>query len=182
MAAFCGLLLMALYPLYALYKGELSPAPDRNSLLGTAQLAAAAAAEQRVAARPAQRHGGDVRRLAALSTGSCCWPASPRSRSLCFVRRLRPVALALAIGWLALLRGGYLPFMHVLTLLPWSALLVVGVLERVAGNGRLSGRLQPLAGWRAGPAGRAVRGPWSTGLAAVALAPPSAPGRRRCGR
>ena len=55
-----------------------------------------------------------------------------------FVRRLRPVALALAIGWLALLRGGYLPYMHVLTLLPWSPLLIVGVLERVAGNGRLS--------------------------------------------
>ena len=36
-AAFCGCLLMALYPLYALYKGELLPAPDRNSLLGTAQ-------------------------------------------------------------------------------------------------------------------------------------------------
>jgi hypothetical protein len=36
-AAFCGGLLMALYPLYALYKGELLPAQDRNSLLGTAQ-------------------------------------------------------------------------------------------------------------------------------------------------
>ena len=85
-----------------------------------------------------------------------------------FVKRLRPIALALTIGWLMLLRGGYLPYMHVLSLLPWSPLLIVGVLERVAGNGRLSGRRRPLAGWRAGPAGRLVRG-LVGGVAAVAL-------------
>lgn len=40
------------------------------------------------------------------------------------VRRLRPVALVLVIQWLVMVRGGYVPFMHVINLLPWSALLV----------------------------------------------------------
>ena len=80
------------------------------------------------------------------------------------VRRLRPARLVLAIRWLVLLRGGYVPFMHVLNLLPWSALVVVGAVERVAGNaagcpaGRLAARR--LAG-RPGRAGGARV--WSAG-------------------
>lgn len=155
-AAFCGCLLMALYPLYALYKGELLPAQDRNSLLGTAQWQLL---QRQSSGSLLDPHSGTAATFAGwlrfdrvlLLSGVVAVPFA------FFVRRLRPVALALAIGWLALLRGGYLPFMHVLTLLPWSALLVVGVLERVAGNGRVSGRRLPLAGWRAGRAGTAVR-------------------------
>jgi hypothetical protein len=155
-AAFCGLLLMALYPLYALYKGELFSAPDRNTLFGTARW----------------------QLLQRQSTGSLLDPNSSTAARFAdwlqydrvlllgglaaipfafFVRRLRPVALALAIGWLALLRGGYLPYMHVLSMLPWCPLLIVGVLERAAGNWRLSGRRRPLAGWRAGQAGQVAR-------------------------
>jgi hypothetical protein len=166
-ATFCGLLLMALYPLYALYKGELFSAPDRNTLVGTARWQLL---ERQGSGSLLDPHSSTAVRFSdwlhydriLLLSGLAATPLA------FFVRRLRPVALALAIGWLALLRGGYLPFMHVLTLLPWSALLVVGVLERVAGNGRLSGRLRPLAGWRAAPAGRVVRG-LVAGLAAVAL-------------
>jgi hypothetical protein len=162
-AAFCGLLLMALYPLYALYKGELFSAPDRNTLLGTARWQLL---QRQGTGSLLDSHSSTAARFAdwlqydriLLLSGVVAIPLA------FFVRRLRPVALALAIGWLALLRGGYLPYMHVLTLLPWSPLLVVGVLERVAGNGRLSGRLRPLAGWRAAPAGRAVR----AGVAALA--------------
>jgi hypothetical protein len=155
-AAFCGGLLMALYPLYALYKGELVETPDRNSLLGTAQWQLL----QR------QSSGSLLDPHSATSATFAGWLRFDRILLLggavatplaFFVRRLRPVALALAIGWFALVRGGYLPFMHVLTLLPWSALLIVGVLERVAGNWRLAGRRFPLAGWRAGRAGVAVR-------------------------
>jgi hypothetical protein len=155
-AAFCGGLLMALYPLYALYKGELFPTPDRNSLLGTAQWQLL----QR------QSSGSLLDPNSATSATFAGWLRFDRILLLSgavatplafFVRRLRPVALALAIGWLALLRGGYLPFMHVLTLLPWSALLVVGVLERLAGNWRLAGRRLPLSGWRTGRPGVAVR-------------------------
>jgi hypothetical protein len=166
-AAFCGCLLMALYPLYAVYKGELFSAPDRNSLLGTARW----------------------QLLQRQSSGSLLDPHSSTSAMFgswlqydqilllgglaaipfaFFVRRLRPVALALVIGWLALLRGGYVPFMYVLSMLPWCPLLVVGVLERAAGNWRLSGRRRPLAGWRAAPAGQVVRAV-VTAVAAVTL-------------
>jgi hypothetical protein len=155
-AAFCGCLLMALYPLYALYKGELLQAPDRNSLLGTAQWQLL---QRQSSGSLLDPHSGTAATFAGwlhfdrilLLSGAVATPFA------LFVRRLRPVALALLVGWLAMLRGGYLPFMHVLTLLPWSAVLVVGVLERAAGNGRLSGRRLPLAGWRAGRPGVVVR-------------------------
>jgi hypothetical protein len=166
-AAFCGLLLMVLYPLYALYKGELFTAPDRNTLLGTARW------------QLLQRQGTgsllDPHSSTSAMFGS--WLQYDRILLLSglaaipfgfLVRRLRPVALALAIGWLALLRGGYVPFMYVLSMLPWSPLLVVGVLERAAGNWRLAARRRPLAGWRAAPAGQVVRAV-VTAVAAAAL-------------
>jgi hypothetical protein len=53
-------------------------------------------------------------------------------------RRLRPAALVLVIQWLVLVRGGYVPFMHVVNLMPWSALLVGGAVEIVTGNRRLA--------------------------------------------
>ena len=166
-AAFCGLLLMALYPLYALYKGELFAAPDRNSLLGTARWQLL---QRQSSGSLLDPHSSTAATFAdwlrydriLLLGGLVAMP------SAFLVRRLRPVALALAIGWLALLRGGYLPFMHVLTLLPWSPLLIVGVLERAAGNWRLAGRRLPLAGWRAGQVGVVVRALGSV-VAVVAL-------------
>ena len=155
-AAFCGLLLMALYPLYAVYKGELFEAPNQNSLLGTAQWQLQ---ERQGTGSLLDPHSSTAARFGdwlqydriLLLSGPAAIPFA------FFVRRLRPVALALLVGWLALLRGGYLPSMHVLTLLPWSPLLLVGVLERLAGNWRLSGRLRPLGGWRAGRPGVVVR-------------------------
>jgi len=84
-------------------------------------------------------------------------------------RRLRPAILVLVIQWLVLVRGGYVPFMHVVNLMPWSTLLAVGAVEIVAGNRRLA-TFRPLAGgrrWRwLVPRPRAV----TTGLAAVCLA------------
>jgi hypothetical protein len=46
-----------------------------------------------------------------------------------FIRRLRPIALALAVLALAAVRGGYLPQPFVIALLPICALLVAGVLD-----------------------------------------------------
>jgi hypothetical protein len=84
-------------------------------------------------------------------------------------RRLRPAVLVLVIQWLVLVRGGYVPFMHVVNLMPWSALAVVGAVEIVAGNRRLA-TFRPLGGGpRSGrplPRLRAV----TTGLAALCLA------------
>src|SRR4029453_13975831 len=53
-------------------------------------------------------------------------------------RRPRPAGPFLVIQWLVLVRGGYVPFMHVVNLMPWSALVVVGAVEIVAGNRRLA--------------------------------------------
>jgi hypothetical protein len=167
-AGFSGLLLMAMYPLYALYKGEVFERPGQNSLLGTARW---------------QLVGRE-------SSGSLLDPNSPTAHMVgqwlgvdrwlllaglvaipiaLLARRLRPAVLVLVIQWLVLVRGGYVPFMHVVNLMPWSALIVAGAVEVVAGNRRLA-TFRPLAGgrrWRRlVPRPRAV----ATGLAAVCLA------------
>jgi hypothetical protein len=167
-AGYSGLLLMAMYPLYALYKGELVERPGQNSLLGTAKW------------QLAERE----------SSGSLLDPASPTAHMVgqwlgidrwlllaglvaipvaLLARRLRPAVLVLVIQWLVLVRGGYVPFMHVVNLMPWSALLAAGAVEIVAGNRRLA-TFRPLPGGRMSgrplPRLRAV----TTGLAAVCLA------------
>ena len=105
-AGFSGLLLMAMYPLYALYKGELLERPGQNSLLGTAKW------------QLAERE----------SSGSLLDPASPTAHMVgqwlgidrwllvaglatipiaLLARRLRPAVLVLVLQWLVLVRGGY---------------------------------------------------------------------------
>src|SRR5215218_3372467 len=164
-AGFSGLLLMAMYPLYALYKGELLERPGQNSLLGTAKW----------------------QLIERESSGSLLEPGSPTAHMVgqwlgvdrylllaglvaipiaLLGRRLRPAVLVLVIQWLVLVRGGYVPFMHVVNLMPWSALVVVAAVEIAAGNRRLA-TFRPLA--RSGrllPRLRTV----TTGLAAVCLA------------
>lgn len=145
-AGFAGVLLMAMYPLFALFKGELFDRPDRNSLLGTArwQLADRAtsgsvlnfgsATNQQVQNWFQYDHWLLVLGLAAIPVAL-------------LVRRLRPATLALVIGWLVLVRGGYVPFMHVINLMPWSALLIAGVGSAIAGRRDLvpTGWLRPRA-------------------------------------
>jgi len=158
-AAFSGVMLAALYPLYAVYKGELLEGPGRNSLLGTAKwqlveressgslLDSGSATFHMVGSWLAIDHALLLAGLAAIPVGL-------------LVRRLRPAALVLAIQWLVLVRGGYVPFMHVLNLLPWSALLAVGAVESL--------RLRPLPR-------RLVRGVAAAALAgvmALSWAPP----------
>jgi hypothetical protein len=130
-AGFSGLLLMAMYPLYALYKGELFERPGRNSLLGTAKW------------QLVERE----------SSGSLLDPASSTAHAVGQWLGIDRWLLLAVIQWLVLVRGGYVPFMHVVNLMPWSALAVVGAVEIVAANRRL-------------PRLRAV----TTGLAAVCLA------------
>jgi hypothetical protein len=130
-----GLLLMAMYPLFALYKGELLEGPGHNSLLGTAtwQLAERESSGSLLDGDSPMRGQFDswLSQDPYLLLGGLA--AAPVALA---VRRLRPIVLVLAIGWLVMLRGGYVPFMHVITLLPWSALLIVGVIEAVAGSAR----------------------------------------------
>jgi hypothetical protein len=167
-AGFSGLLLAAMYPLYAVYKGELFERPGRNSLLATAtwQLVERESSGSILDASSATSkmlgQWLDMDRFLLLA-GLAAIPIA------LLVRRLQPVTLALLIQWLVLVRGGYVPFMHVVNLMPWSALLAVGALEAIAGNRRL---VDPGAGGnRQEPARpyhrlRAV----AVGLAAMALA------------
>ncbi|NYF59489.1 glycosyltransferase family 39 protein [Micromonospora purpureochromogenes] len=175
-AGFAGFLLMAMYPLFALFKGELFEGPGHNSLLGTAMwqldgrdssgsvLEAGSATSHQVQNWLQYDHWLPLLGLAALPLAL-------------LVRRLRPAALALAIGWLVLVRGGYVPFMHVINLLPWSALLVAGVLAALAGTPGLvpTGWLRRRApqgfgyGFRVTLAGLLVLG--LAGVAAVSWAP-----------
>jgi hypothetical protein len=167
-AGFGGLLLMAMYPLYALYKGELLERPGQNSLLGTAKW----------------------QLMERESSGSLLDPSSPTTHMVgqwlgfdrylllaglvaipiaLVARRLRPAVLVLIIQWLVLVRGGYVPFMHVVNLMPWSALLVAGVFEMLAGNRRLATVRSRWRGRRPLRLPQHLRGA-TAGLAAACLA------------
>ncbi|MEV0715282.1 hypothetical protein [Asanoa sp. NPDC050611] len=138
-----GALLMAMYPLFALFKGELFEGPGHNSLLGTAawQLAERQTSGSLLTADSPMRHLFDdwlAQDRLLLLGGLASIPVAV------FAGRLRPIALTLVTGWLLMVRDGYVPFMHVVTLLPWSALLIAGAVHVVAGPAR--------RWWRVGPA------------------------------
>jgi hypothetical protein len=179
-AGFSGLLLVAMYPLYALYKEELLEHAGRNSLLGTAKW---------------QLIGRE-------SSGSLLDPSSPTAHMVgqwlgidrwlllaglvaipvaLLARRLRPAVLVLVIQWLVLVRGGYVPFMHVVNLMPWSALVLVGAVEIAAGNRRLA-TFRPLGGGGGRPTDRSrARGPRQPPWRRSAWLPScSGPGPRHC--
>jgi hypothetical protein len=135
-SACSGVLLMALYPLLALFKGELFEGAGHNSLLGTAMWQLTGRGSSGSVLDPhSPMHVTYERWLGydhyLILLGLAAIPVA------LLVRRLRPVTLALAIQWLIMVRGGYVPFMHVINLMPWSALAVAGVLEAVAGNRRV---------------------------------------------
>jgi hypothetical protein len=141
-AGFSGLLQAAMYPLYAVYKGELFERAGQNSLLGTAKWQLLEREPSGSLLDPGSATSSMLGQWLHLDrflllTGLVAVPV------VLLVRRLRPVTLALVIQWLVLVRGGYVPFMHVVDLLPWSALLAVGAVEVAAGNRRL---LAPRAG------------------------------------
>jgi hypothetical protein len=167
-AGFSGLLLMAMYPLYALYKGELLERSGQNSLLGTAKW--------QLVERESSGSLLDPNSPTAHMVGQ--WLGTDRWLLLAglaaipialLARRLRPTVLVLVLQWLVLVRGGYVPFMHVVNLMPWSALVAVGAVEIVAGNRRLA-TFRPLAGGRRPGRPRPRLRAVSTGLAAVCLA------------
>jgi hypothetical protein len=166
-AGFGGLLLMAMYPLYALYKGELLERPGQNSLLGTAKWQLV----ERESSGSLLDPGSPTAHMVGQWLGIDRWLLLAGLAAIPIAllgRRLRPAVLVLVIQWLVLVRGGYVPFMHVVNLMPWSALVAVGAVEIVAGNRRLAS-VRPPASWprlgRLSPRPRAV----ATGLAAVCL-------------
>jgi hypothetical protein len=167
-AGFSGLLLMAMYPLYALYKGELLERPGQNSLLGTAKWQLM----ERESSGSILDPGSPTTHMVGQWLGIDRWLllAGLVAIPLALLgRRLRPAVLALVIQWLVLVRGGYVPFMHVVNLMPWSALVVVGAVEILSGNRRLA-TFRPLASL--GRSGQPVARPRAVtaGLAAIGLA------------
>lgn len=136
MAAFVGSWLMAMYPVYALLKGELFPGEGHTSLLGTAGWQLSGRSGSGSILDPASQVRGMVdgwltydRALLAAGLVAAVVCTGPR--------RLRPVVAVLVLQVFMVVRGGYVPFMHVINLLPWCALLTAGAVEVVRGNPEL---------------------------------------------
>jgi hypothetical protein len=168
-AGFSGLLLMAMYPLYALYKGEVFERPGQNSLLGTAKwqlLERESSGSLLDSSSPTAHMVGQwlgIDRWVLLA-GLVAIPIALLGR------RLRPAVLVLVLQWLVLVRGGYVPFMHVVNLMPWSALVVAGAVEIVAGNRRLATLRQPASRRASGQPPARLRVVTAGCLAAICLA------------
>lgn len=128
-------LICALYPLYALLKNELLPGAGHVSLVGG------------ILFQLVERKGSG----SLLTSGSIArgvvhgwWALDPWLLGaaallppLAFVqRRLRPLALVLALQILMPLRGGYLPVPYVIGLLPFTAVLAAGVGDWLWGSSR----------------------------------------------
>jgi hypothetical protein len=119
-------LIGALYPLYALLKNELVPGAGHVSLVGG------------ILFQLVERKGsGSLFTSGSIARGVVhgWWALDPWLLGaavllppLAFAqRRLRPLALVLALQILLPLRGGYLPVPYVIGLLPFTAVLAAGV-------------------------------------------------------
>jgi hypothetical protein len=136
------------YPLYAVLKGELLPGSGHVSLEQAVvwQLASRQASGSVFAAHSPARQLLDSWTAVdpwLLALGVLAVPIA------LFERRLRPVAVALAVNLLAAIRGGYLPAPFVIGLLPFCALLPAALLDSLWGHRLLPPRgrgwLRPLA-------------------------------------
>ncbi|HWF34152.1 MAG TPA: glycosyltransferase family 39 protein [Solirubrobacteraceae bacterium] len=136
------------YPLYALLKGELLPGRGHVSLAQAAvwQLAGRQATGSVLSAHSAARtviNGWTQVDPWLLGLGVGAVPIA------LFVRRLRPVAVAMAVALLVAAHGGYLPEPFDIGLLPMCALLVAGLLDALWGHRLLPpqgrARLRPVA-------------------------------------
>lgn len=124
----------ALYPLYALLKGELLPGSGHVSLVGG------------ILFQLVERKGsGSLFTSGSIARGVVhgWWVLDPWMLGAAILlpplafaqRRLRPLALALTLQILIPLRGGYLPVPYVIGLLPFTAVLAAGVGDGIWGTG-----------------------------------------------
>lgn len=128
-SSFCvvGFSGIAFYPLLAILKGELLPGPGHDSLWR----------EQVVyqLTRPGtgsvlSKHSGTYLQFHSwlvldswlvLGGGAICTGL--------VIRRLRPFALALLLQFAVMVKGGYVPYAFVTTMLPFAALLIAGTAD-----------------------------------------------------
>ena len=136
-ASVCALL-VAMYPLLALLKGELVPGPGHVSLASAIAFQLGGRQGTGSPLDPSSQAHSLIAGWLHLDpwllvAGALCIPVG------LVVRRFRPVALAQGIALLDVVHGGYLPVPYVISLLPFGALLVAA-----AGS-----TLQSLSGWPA---------------------------------
>jgi hypothetical protein len=137
-------LLVAIYPLLAVLRGELLPGPGHVSL--------ASAINFQLNGR--QGTGSPFNPSSQAHSLVAGWlhldPWLPLAGLICLpvgfsVRRYRPIAVAEAIALLDVLRGGYLPVPFVIALLPFSALLVAATGSTLSGLVRWNSGRRPWA-------------------------------------
>ncbi|WP_341719263.1 glycosyltransferase family 39 protein [Micromonospora sp. FIMYZ51] len=127
---FSGLVFVGItYPLYALLKGELFPGDGHVSLIGAMQFQL----QDRAGSGSVFTAGTGAREVfdswlfydpVLIYAGIACGLLALA------VRRLRPVAVAVALLLVVALRpGGYLPAMYVIQALPFLAVAVAGIIE-----------------------------------------------------
>lgn len=117
------------YPLYALLKGELLPGPGHVSLFDAVRFQLTG----RTGSGSLLDPHSPAHALVSGWLGQDPWLLGAGYVLLpvaLWIRRLRPLAVALAVPGLVALRGGYLPEPYVIGLLPFAALVVGGVADR----------------------------------------------------
>jgi 4-amino-4-deoxy-L-arabinose transferase-like glycosyltransferase len=136
-------LVLIAYPLFALLKGELLPGRGHVSLLDaiTFQL------YRRPGSGSALAAGSASHALVKSWLRTDPWLLGLGVAAILpavLIRRLRPIALALAVLVAMALRGGYMPQPFVIALLPMCALLIAGVLDAAWQSRRRPARLPAL--------------------------------------
>ena len=134
---YCGALLTSFftlialsYPLYATLKGELIPGRGHVSLIGYAIVQLVTRKGTGSLFDPHSQTHAIVAQWLHLDPWLLA-AALALSPIAIFRRSLRPVAAALLLQVLTILRPGYLPNMYVIGLLPFAALIVPGAIETI---------------------------------------------------
>jgi hypothetical protein len=120
--------LAALYPVLAVLKGELLPAPRHVSLVGDAVYQLFTRTSTGSLLDPHSGTFAQVRSWVELDP----WIVFGGTVAVLvgsFIHKYRPMTLALLIQLLVLVKGGYVPYAFVTAMLPFAALLIAGVAD-----------------------------------------------------
>ncbi|MCL2583090.1 MAG: hypothetical protein FWE35_11605 [Streptosporangiales bacterium] len=158
--------LVGMWPLLAVVKGELLPGPGHVSMLGESFY--------QLAVRPGT--GTILHYRSATWVQASLWfhldrwlPEAGMAAALpaLVIRRYRPIAAAIGIQVLYLVKGGYVPYAFVTVMIPIWALLISGVADTVWGPGEPAS-----AGSGLGQVGRgwALAWRWTRRIPVIALA------------
>jgi 4-amino-4-deoxy-L-arabinose transferase-like glycosyltransferase len=121
------------YLLYAVLKNELLEGSDHVSLVGAIKWQLLS----RHGSGSILEAGTGAHGLAKVWFGLDLWLLGLSSLLLpvtFFVKRLRPIAVALLIQVVVMLRPGYLPYPYVIAMLPFAALVIAGTLNGLWGK------------------------------------------------